>query len=433
MKKILLTFALAAFTAVTYAEELTLDEALDFALNRSPAAVAAEATYLSARADLYQGWGGIMPNASASYSASRYYDRETLDFGGYQIPGYTPPDHQYYAEARVDQPIFAGGRLIWGVLSGRASGRAGKAGRDEQRQQLVVDAARAYFGALKATGLKEVADLSLEASRNNEELALAQYEADAISRAEYLAAVVQRGSDEINAISAEAAVETARLAFFNTVGMEPDPNLTFVPGESPAPPGELPPLDELIARASKQRPDATRIREEKRVAELGVRSAAGGWLPTLAASAVYDWSDTQSPSADTWDDNDEWIVGLSASWSLFDGFQTKANVDRARAAAMVARSAYDRLDDTVALDVTNAYYEYKKQAETMVVAEETAEAASEEFRLMQELFALGGASTLELTDAQARGVAAFNSLVDARYDFRIAEYDLKRALGEIEH
>ncbi|MGD8718703.1 MAG: TolC family protein [Candidatus Zixiibacteriota bacterium] len=433
MKKTILTFALTAFAAVAYAEELTLDEALDFALNRSPAAVAAEATYLSARADLYQGWGGIMPNASVTYSASRYYDRETLQFGGFEIPGYVPPDHYYYAEARVDQPIFAGGRLIWGVLSGRASGRAGNAGRDEQRQRLVVDVARAYFGALKATGLKEVADLSLEASRKNEELALAQYEADAISRAEYLRAVVQRGSDEINAISAEAAVETARLAFFNTVGMEPDPDLTFVPGDAPAPPGDLPSLDELIARASRQRPDAVRIREEKRIAELGVRSASGGWLPTLAASAAYDWSDYDSPSADTWDANDEWIVGIAASWSLFDGFQTKANVDRARAAAIVARTAYDRLDDTVALDVTQAYYEYKKQAETVVVAKETADAAREELLLVQELFALGGASTLELTDAQALGVGALNSLVDAEYDFRVAEYDLKRALGEIEH
>jgi outer membrane protein len=432
MKKALLTFAVAAFAAVAYAEDLTLDEALDFALKRSPAAVAADAAYLSARADLYQGWGGIMPTASVAYSASRYYDREALKFGGYEIPGYSPPLHYYYAEARVDQPIFAGGRLIWGVMSGRASRRAGAAGRAEQRQRLVVDVARAYFGVLKATGLKEVADVSLEASRNNEELASAQYETDAISRAEYLRAVVQRGADEIAGISAEAAVENARLAFFNTVGMEPDADITFVAGNAAPPPGELPSLEELIARAAERRPDVTRIREENRVAELGVRSAAGGWLPALSANAVYDWSDYDSPSAATWDDNDEWVVGLTASWYLFDGFATKANLDRARAAAAVTRVAYDRLRDAVALDVTQAYYEYKKQSETVTVAEETAAAAEEEFSIVQELYALGGASVLELTDAQARFVEAQNSLVVAKYDLLIADYDLRRALGELE-
>ena len=103
--------AAAVFSGAASAAELTLDESIDFALERSPAAVAAEATYISARADLYQGWGGISPTVSATYSASRYYDRNTFRVGGYEIPGYEPPLHYYYSSARLDQPVFAGGRL----------------------------------------------------------------------------------------------------------------------------------------------------------------------------------------------------------------------------------------------------------------------------------------------------------------------------------
>lgn len=430
----LLTFLSAALLAVApaYAAELTLEEAIDFALARSPAAVAAEATYVAARADLYQGWGGVLPSASTSYSASRYYDREAFRLGGYEIPGYTPPLHYYYAQARLDQPVFAGGRLWWGVMSGRASARAGAASRGQQRQQLVVDVARAYLGVLKAEGLKEVAELSLEASLKNEELARAQYENGATSRAEYLKAVVQRGTDDIARIAAEAAVETARLAFFNTAGMEPDDDLAFAPVEAAAP-QDLPPPGELTGAAMAKRPDVTKTREEKRVADLGVRSAAAGWFPSLAASATYDWNDFNAPSRETWNDLDEWTVGVTASWYLFDSFQTKANLDRARAAAATARVADARLRDAVALDVTRAYYEYRKQAETVVVAEETAAAAEEEFAIVQELYALGGASTLELTDAQARFVEAGNSLVEAKYDFLIADFDLQRSLGELEY
>jgi outer membrane protein len=425
--------AAAVFSGATAAAELTLDESIDFALERSPAAVAAEATYVSARADLYQGWGGISPTVSATYSASRYYDRNTFRVGGYEIPGYEPPLHYYYSSARLDQPVFAGGRLVWGVMSGRASSRAGAASRDEQRQQLVVDVARAYLGVLKAQGFKDVADASLEASRRNEELAEAQYEAEATSRAEYLKAVVQRGADEIASIAAEAAEVTARLAFFNTVGMEPDPNMTFADVAPPDRRADVPTLGELVERAMSDRPDVVKTREEKRVADLAVRSAAAGWFPSLGAFASYDWSDINAPSSETWNDLDEWTVGASASWYLFDSFQTKANTDRARAAAAGARVAHERLRDAVALDVTQAYYEYKKQSETVTVAEETAGAAEEEFSIVQELYALGGASTLELTDAQARFVEAQNSLVAARYDFVIADYDLRRALGELDY
>jgi len=433
MDIIKIVLAVGAFSGAAYATELTLDESIDFALGRSPAAVAAEATYISARADLYQGWGGISPTVSAAYSASRYYDRNTFRLGGYEIPGFAPPLHYYYSSARLDQPVFAGGRLIWGVMSGRASARAGAASRDEQRQQLVVDVARVYLGVLKARGFKDVADASLEASRRNEELAAAQYEAEAISRAEYLKAVVQRGTDEIAAIAAEAAEVTARLAFFNTVGMEPDPNITFADVDPPDRRADVPTLGGLTERAMSNRPDVVKTREEKRVADLAVRSAAAGWLPSLGAFASYDWSDINAPSRDTWNALDEWTVGATASWYLFDSFQTKANTDRARAAAAGARVAYDRIRDAVSLDIAHAYYEYKKQSETVTVAGETAAAAVEEFSIVQELYALGGASTLELTDAQARFVEAQNSLVEARYDFVIADYDLKRAMGELDY
>lgn len=431
MKPLKTIGAILVIGSNAFAAELTLEEAIDFALARSPAAVAAEATYLYGRADLYQGWGGVLPTANLSYSASRYYDREVLRYGGYELPGYSPI-HYYYAQGRLDQPLFAGGRLIWGVMSGRASARAGAASRDEQRQLLVVDVARVYLGVLKAQGLKNVAATSLEASRNNEELALAQYETEAISRAEYLKAVVQLGSDEIASIAAEAAVETARLAFFNAVGMEPDENLAFAEVEGVGPRELLSPAD-LTEQAMARRPDVTRTSADKRVADLAVRSARAGWFPSLAASVTYDWSDVNSPSRETWNDFDEWAVGATASWDLFDSFQTKANLDRARAAAANTRVAYDRLRDAVTLDVTKAYYEYKKQAETVTVADKTAAAAEEEFTIVQELYALGGASTLELTDAQARFVEAQNSFVEAKYDFLIADFDLKRALGRLEY
>jgi len=430
MKTALAFAGILAFAAAAPAAEITLDGAIDYALARSPAAVAADAAYLSARADLWQGWGNVMPQANATYSASRYYDRETLRIGGTPIPGFVPALHGYYASAQVNQPLFAGGALLWGVLSGRASARAGEADRASRRQQLTVDVARAYFGVLKAEGLKTAADGTLAANRANEELARANYDNGATSRAEYLKVVVLRGQAQVAAIAAEAGVATARLSFFNVAGMPPDAAATFAPVEAGAA-EDYGALDGLIEEAMANRPDAVRTAAEKRKADLAVRSAAAGYIPSVGASATYDWSDTQPPSREDWDANDEWIVGLTASWNLFDGFQTKANMDRARAVAANARVAHDRLRDTVALDVTNAYYEYRRQAETLAVAKETAAAADEEFRLVNELYALGGASALELGDAQARNVEASNAYVNAKYDFLAADYDLRRALGRL--
>jgi len=227
MKKPAIIITVFALAAAAQAAEMTLDAAIDYALARSPSAVAAEATYLSARADLWQGWGNVLPSAKASYAGYRYYDREAARIGGFQIPGYQPPTHDYAASLNATQPLFAGGSLLWGVLSGRASARAGAASRDQQKQQLVVDVARAYAAVLKADGLKRVAETSFEASRSAEEFARVQYETGAIPRAEYLKAKVTLGQAKTAAIQAEASAETARIAFFNTVGMKPDRDAVF--------------------------------------------------------------------------------------------------------------------------------------------------------------------------------------------------------------
>lgn len=414
------------------AAEITLEEAIDFALKHAPDAVAAETTYLTARADLWDGWGNVAPTVTTSYSASRYYDRDAFRMGGYQIPGYKPPAHYYSASAEVSQPLFAGGALFWGVMSGRTAEKIGAASRQEQRDKLVVHVAKSYMNVLKTQGLREVAETSLAASRQAEELARARHEAGEISRAEYLKAVVQKGQAEVAAISAAAAATTARLAFFNTVGMEVDDAATFAPVE-PTAPRALPPLEDLISTALRTRPDVIKVTAGKKQADVNVRRAAAGYLPAVAATAGYSWSDTAAPSRETWDEDDEWTIGIAASWNLFDAFRTKANVMRARAAAASARIAADRIRDTVALDIATAYYEYLRLAELLKVAEETAAAAKEELTLVTESYALGGASALELAEAQNRYVEAANAAVEAKCDFIVADYELRRATGELRY
>ncbi len=70
-----------------------------------------------------------------------------------------------------------------------------------------------------------------------------------------------------------------------------------------------------------------------------LHAARAGWLPTVGATATYDWSGNEAPTRDNWDPNDEWVVGVTGSWNLFDRFQTKATVDRAWARRVSTRQA----------------------------------------------------------------------------------------------
>jgi outer membrane protein len=421
-----------SFDASADNSTLTLEDAWAIAAKHSPAAAGAEASYMEGRASWLEGWGGVIPTVSTDATYSRFLDQDTYRIGGYEIPGFSPPEEYYNLGLTVTEPIFTGGFVFNRLRSGRAALKAGKADRADKLGDLKVGVAEAFFGALKAEKLRDVTEKSLEASENNVKIAEVNFETGAISRGEYLKAVVQAGTDRVALIAAEAAAKNARLAFFSTLGVKPD-DAKVLDDNLPMPETTLPPLDDVLARAAENRPDIVANEYNTKVAEYTVGMAKAGRWPGLYASASYDWSDYESPwdNPDDWDVNDSWTLGVTVQYELLDGFATRAAVRRAEAAAKVAKANLDVLEETVEMDVTTAYYEYEKQAETVIVARETAEAADEEFEIVNRLYELGGASALELTDAQALYVQAQNAYVEALYDFYVADIKLKKAMGDL--
>jgi outer membrane protein len=435
-KPLLMTFVLFCVLLKTPANaegaSMTLEEAWEIAAKNSPAAAGAEASYMEGRASWLEGWGGLIPTLSTTAGYSHFLDQDTYRIGGYEIPGYTPPEEYYQLDVTVTEPIFTGGLVFNRWRSGRAAVRAGEADRADKLGDLKVSVAEAFFGALKAEKLREVTEKSLEASENNVRIAEVNFETGAISRSEYLKAVVQAGTDRVALIASEAAAKNARLAFFSTLGVKPDDAVTL-DDELPMPEPTLPPLDDVLARAGENRPDIIANEYYTKATEYAVGMAKAGRWPGIYASASYDWSDYEAPwdSSEDWDANDSWTLGVTIQYELLDGFATRSAVRRAEAAAKVARANLDVLEETVEMDVTTAYYEYEKQAETVVVARETAEAADEEFEIVNRLYELDGASALELTDAQALYVQAQNAYIEALYDFYLADIKLKKAMGDL--
>jgi len=57
------------------------------------------------------------------------------------------------------------------------------------------------------------------------------------------------------------------------------------------------------------------------------------------------------------------------------------------------------------------------------------ESATEDFEIVNRLYELGGASSVELTDAQALYVSAASSYYSTLYDYKIAVITWEKALG----
>jgi outer membrane protein len=404
------------------------------ALFSSPGAAAAESSYLQGRAGWWDGIGALTPTVSLSYSGGKYYDRDAFIFNGVPYP-ITTPATTWSLQATANYTLLSGLSPFnyRGVFSGIASNRSAAAGYKEDISQLHVDVASSFYNVLKTKKLLEVAETLLEASSYHADLAESNLRSGAITRSEYLKTVVQEGNNKISVIEATAAYEMMRGSFFSTVGIPKDDGAEFVDDDE-IPVIEIPDFDTALDEAFANRPKAVKDYYDYRAADHSYAQALDSRWPSISATATYSWNDyyTMWDERVDIDQNDSWYAGLSLTWYPLNAFSSESAIRRAKAAKLLAESNYELSRQSLEIELTDAYYEYKKQAEKVIVAEDTYESAKEDFDIVKRLYELGGASAVELSDGQALYVNAANSYFNALYDYKTAQIKWKKAVGELQ-
>src|SRR5690606_5500749 len=121
---------------------VTLEEAIRLALERDPAAVAAEEAVATARADHLEARGALLPsvNLSSSYSNS---SNQRFDQATGQLVS-----ESYAAQAQASYELFGGGRRLAQLRRTSAGLAAADAAYRAQRFQTILATTEAYYNAV---------------------------------------------------------------------------------------------------------------------------------------------------------------------------------------------------------------------------------------------------------------------------------------------
>jgi outer membrane protein TolC len=181
----------------------------------------------------------------------------------------------------------------------------------------------------------------------------------------------------------------------------------------------------LVKKALDNRPEMAAVRCLIQSAGERVKSARGGLLPKVAASAWY-----QGDSQDLINNAESWMVGIQATWPIFDGGATFSRIREARnhLEEIEARGKEVALD--IALEVNQAVLAVHEATEKVKVAEERkqwAEKALEEVRNLYRNQVVGVDSLLQ---AEVAWNQAEVSCTAAVFEVKISQALLKQSLGD---
>jgi outer membrane protein len=407
--------ALIALLAATPAAAATLEEAMAAALAGNPSIAQAEAGVAAARARVAQADGAMLPTATLSGS----YGTGRLDPKGYfglQAADVTPRA----AMASVEQPLFAGGR----ILAGREAAREGRSAAEAQagftRSRLQVAVADTWATLAVATREVEMRTRQLDQMREISRQAGLRFKAGDAPSTDLSQARAREAEAEAGLEGANAAREAAAARFTALTGLEPQTDGTIPP--PPDGPADRP---TAVAAALGGNPALAASAGAARAASAQARAARADWLPTVGAyaeaSAVRDQFFPDYVA-------DQAVVGVRARWTLFDGSR-QGRIAEARAEANAARAAQDQARRDTEAETIAAYEQLGATRRMVEAATRRQAAAAEALRSTRLEVKTGMKPQLALLDAEREALDAAVALARAQGELLVAGWQLKALTG----
>jgi outer membrane protein TolC len=283
------------------------------------------------------------------------------------------------------------------------------------RGNVRVDVVRGFYGAVLMAERVATLEAAERTAAAHVRQAAALKREGLVTRSDELLASVRAGEVETRLLEArgEAALVKQQLALL--LGAPADTAFTL-PVELPA----AATLNALHERpwplAVDDRNDVAAARAGNAAARADVRRARATLLPRINAMARYDWHSADAPFGG----DENWSVGVMASWTPFAGGSQLADVRAAAGRATAAAAEYEAAHAAAKLEAATAATTWRTALERVRIAGAAVEQSAEAHRIVLRRYEGGLAGVVELLDAAALETESRLRYSHARFDAVVA-------------
>jgi outer membrane protein len=411
-------------------EVLTLDRAMQIAVQQQPSVRQTRAQIEAARGRVDQARVALRPTVTLSATAGVGSSRPTPCASDPMktCGGFFDPTASTGLGAQANWRIYDFGQTRASIRAASLQAEAAASGAGITTLDIRVNVETAFLEAVARGKLVTVAETTVK----SEEVHLDQARRFVAAQAKDPIEVAQAQARAANARSALAQAQSLEaIALANlraAIGWVDASHSPVVDPNWPTPPTEEPaPLVQLVATSRQHRAEILQLDKQIAAAEANVQAAQYERRPILSATASSQWN----PDSTDWSPEPSWTAGLTLSWQLFDGGRSRADQRVARANVMSAQAERDALLVTLTSQLDSARAQIIANRVNVLASTEAVTAARAQLRLAEARYAQGLGSQIELADAQTAVTTAEGNLVTAQFQLADAWAQLRRAIGEV--
>ncbi len=431
-------------------KNVSLDEAVQIAMRESPVVRGAQDELEAAAGRLNSARGETRPWVSANTFASGGSNGNIVSTSPLTQPQMIMgllPGGFVDGNLMLMYPLYTGGRLSAMIRQAVAMRSASQADLGAQRQEVALMTRMAFREARARQSLVGVAQARLKENQERLRVDREKLEQGAaplvtVRRDESEAAMAEQ-----EVTNAERDVELSLVQLKTVMGISPASRLELSGANEYQPSADLlkrltgeaqssttigqavalpPDLAALLREAERQRPELQAATQRVEGARADTSVAKGAFQPQVNLFAMGDVM--KSRGSDSFAGT---TFGLAASLPLYNGGQRRARVQTADAERRKQEEERNRIALQVAQEVSTALLNLRAAEKNIETARKGQTAAEEGYRVALLRFQAGRSIQLELLDALAARTKADSGVVQALFQYNVAQDQLLRATGAL--
>ena len=354
------------------------------------------------------------PRLSWSFNGERH--------GGMYYDGNT--SNAFTNSGSITMPIYQGGRLKEGRRSARYALSSADLALENTLQTVRLQSTVYYFNVLQYRNLIEVYEEEVLTLQEHLRNVNAQFRVGTVAKVDVLESQVELANAQQNLVNIQNQYDIAVAELNNYIGLpadtviRPQDTLTYNKYDLK--------LGDCTSYALENRADAAMADYAVKQAESAKRAAKAGWRPSVNAEIGKGITTRNLFSHKT---SDQWAAGISATWNIFEGGITAAQVNQADAALTRAQEVAAQTREQIQLEVQSYFLQLHAAEKNICTTRASVTLAEENYKIAQVRYAAGVGTNLDVMDASRKLTEARSNYFTALYTYNTAKASLDRYMG----
>jgi outer membrane protein TolC len=390
----------------------TVEEAVAVAQDRNPEILIARKKVLAAHGGFIEARSGFLPSLTSS---GLYDKRQTQSETNLR-------QEDYNAILRLEQNLYTGGAVTSQVAIAHLNIDKANYDLQEIASRVTMDVRTAFNELLLNRAKVRVREDSVrvldEELKNQQE----QLSAGIVSKLNVQRAEVALANERPELFSAQTELKNSYLRLSELFGADARPGAQSPPFEIS---GELQyrpnhaDLNDCLARADTNRPVIKARQKDIEIEDRQYVLDRSAMRPHVRAFSGYEVYSERDPEVGQ-EFNYGGVVGINATWNIFDGFATKGRMQATRARREAAVQALAAARRSVASEVRSAFFDLQQADRVLESETKNVQTADESLEMAKGNFAAGLGTQLDVLQAASDVTRTRTTRLSAIYLHNVA-------------